>query len=477
MLGEWWLANPTDDESENAIPDHRVPGEFIDDGKSSPRLTTIGSLSAPGSSDIFLTLSDNKNHRAIWGIDANGDYLSLFDAWRGVSYPLQSGNPGGGTEGWQIGWYASGNAWITRDEPVDRIRIQFDVLDDWTSKSVMVGHDFSMEPGTINLPTAESNEALVNDIEVSLNFGAHVEPSSTGYHARRFSAFDIVDIIRVDKIVSKWISPLKTLLELLTCKPVRVTTVTAAFPDGSHRHVTLHPNILQSTEELDTSRGQLDMLAPLATLQNSGLDFSTLVNNYFSLEATKRSRKHLLAMHQLAHSQSRLLDKSADAELLAAFKAVELFHSAAMGGSDLPRAKHRERIDAIVDNAPDEWQEWARKHLKDKNQKPLIQQLDEVVKRAGKTGVSVLEAWPGFCKVAVGSRNEIAHGKMSEDPDAGLRYHAMSVGLRWVLRHVYLRKLGASQKKAYEIVAASNDFRQEMRTLKSWYGESMGNTD
>ena len=247
--------------------------------------------------------------------------------------------------------------------------------------------------------------------------------------------------------------------------------MTAFFSD-SRRSVILHPNILQSTEELDTSRGQLDMLATLATLQNAGLEFSALINNYFSLESTPKGRKHLLAMHQLGHSQSRVLDKSTDAELLATFKAIELYHSSAIGGTDIPKPEHRERIKAIVDGAPDEWKVWTKKHLRDKNDKPLIQKLEEVIERGDETGATVVDSWPGFCKVAVQSRNEIAHGKVSEDLDAGLRYHAMSMGLRWVLRHVYLRRLGVTKRKTSQIVAASNGFRQEMRTLKSWYQES-----
>ena len=470
MLSEWWLANPTDDESDYQVPDHRIPGEFTDDGTSLPRLTTIGSLSEPGSSDIFLSLIDKKHHSAIWGIDTDGDYLSLFDAWRiGVAY--QSGNPGGGTEAWQIGWYASGSVWVTPDEPVERVRIQFDVLDDWTSKSITVGHDFSMESGAISLPVNESYEATVNGIEVTLKFGGHVEPSSSGYHALRYSAFDIADPIPLDQITTKWISPFKTLLEVLTCKPVRVITVTAFFMD-SHRSVMLHPNILQSTEELDTSRGQLDMLATRTTLQKAGLEYSTLIKNYFGLEGTAKGRKHLLAMRQLGHSQSRVLDKSTDAELLAAFKAIELYHSSSIGGSDIPREAHRERVKDIVDGAPGEWKAWAKKHLRDRNDKPLFQKLEEVIKRADKTGERVIEAWPGFCKEAVRSRNEIAHGKASEDLDAGLRYHAMAMGLRWVLRHVYLRRLGVTKSKTNQIVAASNHFEQEIRTLKSWYEES-----
>ena len=469
MLGEWWLDNPTDDESDYQVPEHRIPGKFVDDGDSSPRLTTIGSLSEPGDKDIFMTLVGNKNHNAIWGINESAEYLSLFNAMRiGVSY--QTNSPGGGTEIWQIGWYASGHVWIPPDALADRVRIQFDVLDDWASKSLVVGHDFAMTEGTISLPTAESYEAEMDEATVTLDLGGYTEPSPTGYQAHRFSAFNITDEFQLNEIVTKWIGPLKTLLELLSCQPVRVTNVTAAFPGGNH-YVTLHPNILQSTEERDASKGQLPMLAPLATLHEAGLEYCALLSNYFALKTTKRSRKHLLAMHQLAHSQSRLLDKSADAELLAAFRAVELYHSASIGGTDLPKPDHHKRVDAIVAGAPDELQPWAEKHLRDKNQKPLMQQLDEVIKRADKTGSKVVEAWPDFCKQAVECRNEIAHGTIADDPKSGLRYHAMSMGLRWILRHVYLRTLGGSKAKVNQIVAASSVFNQEMDMLQSWHEE------
>lgn len=67
------------------------------------------------------------------------------------------------------------------------------------------------------------------------------------------------------------------------------------------------------------------MLATRVDLEERGLRSSDLVQRFFALY---ENEKHKMAIELLSHSQSRILDKSANLELLTVFRAMELCHSA-----------------------------------------------------------------------------------------------------------------------------------------------------
>jgi len=468
MLGLWWLPNPSEGGDEYQLPEHRVSGEFKGDGPW--QLTTIGSVLSDDPLHPFIALGKRVGHDAIWGTNAEGKSLSLFDVWRsGGSW--QSDSPLGGNEKWHVGWYTSGNAWVEANEPVDHVTLRFDALDDWASSRIMATHDFAFEDSSLLLPETTSYPATINDATITLRFGSELSAAPAGYNARRYSSFNIEEgDLRLDEVVQRWVRPLMILLDLLTASPVRVTGITLLSEEASDDHrrmvLELHPNLIQPKEERDTSRGQLDMPATRAALEERGLEFPKLIQTYFVLN---ENPKHRTALGLLSHSQSRILAKSTDAELLAAFQAVELYHDAAIGGTDVPRTEHQARVDAVVQGAPDRWKKWARDVLQDKNSKNLRTKLREVMDRASSTTASIEGAWPEFCKHVIKYRNNVAHGNTASMGSLGLRYHAGAVGLRWLLRHIYLLELGLSETDANDLIQNDGVFKQEVRLLEEWY--------
>ena len=148
---------------------------------------------------------------------------------------------------------------------------------------------------------------------------------------------------------------------------------------------------------------------------------------------------------------------------------MELYHSAEVGGTDIPRRAHRERVDAVVEGAPEEWKAWARQHLENRNGKSLTTQLQEIMDLSPAIGIRLKRAWPNFCREMVDNRNEAAHGRSTAIPSLGLRCHAGAVGLRWLLRHLFLLKLGLSETDADDLIQNANMFQQEMALLTRWY--------
>ena len=472
MIGLWWLPNPSDENSEYQLPNHRVSGEFQGDGPW--ELTTIGSVATEDPIGPFMALGATTTAKqdAIWGTDSEGNSLSLFDVWRSGG-AWQSTSPLGGNERWHVGWYTSGNVWVEQNEVVSHVTMRFDALDDWASSRILATHDFVFEDGSLRLPEPTLYTTEMGETTITLRFGGDLSPAPAGYQVRRYSSFNIEGgDIRLDEVVQKWVRPLMILLDLLTATPVRVTEITVLLKDPSLDNrllvLDLHPNLIQPKKERDTSRGQLDMPATRANLEEKGLEFSELIQRFFALNATRR-HKTALGLH--SHSQARILDKSTDSELLTAFKAVELYHAAEIGGTDLPYSEHRKRVEAVVEGGSEEWRTWAWDILMSKNAKSSKVLLREVMDRASTTGASIEQAWPSFCKEAVEYRNKAAHGKSAVISSSGLRFHAVAIGLRWLLRHVYLLKLGMSETNTSDLIQNDEVFKGEMRLLEEWYRE------
>ena len=411
-------------------------------------------------------------HDAIWGTTTDGKSLSLFDTFR-ADWSLQFNNPMDGTETWHIGWYASGRVWVEGDEELDRVSIQFDVLDDWAHESILASHDFPVEDGSLRLPEGISRKVSVGGATVILDLGYQISPSIGGVRATRNSTFNIVGgAVRLDNVVNKWVVPIMRLLELLTAMPTRVTSVMVRVRDtslpNSRRGLELHPNLLQAREPRGTSRGQIDMLATRATLEENGLGFPEIMTNYLALHG---SENHRMALHYLSRSRSRVLDRSTNSQIVAALSAIELYHSEAIGGSAIPSDDYQKRVEAVVAGAPEEWRHWARDMLSGRNNKGLKRQLMEVMDRAGATGETIRQAWPGpdFCREVVKYRGRAAHGTPASSSSLGSRYYAGAACVRWLLRHVYLLELGLPDAKVGEMIHDNSLFQGEMRTLDEWY--------
>lgn len=470
MLGLWWLPNPSEDPSDYQLPEHRVSGEVRGNGPW--ELTTIGSLLSEEPIPFFRSQATTEaadSPVAVWGTNAEGDYLSLFDLLS-LGQSRQTNNPLGGTEKWHVGWYTSGNAWVEPHDVVDHVIVRFDILEDWAGNRLPANH-FISEDGSFQVPEPTLHRGTVGDASITLSLDSRWWPTSEGFQGNRFSTFTIKDeTVRLDEITQEWVRPLMLLMELLTGSPVRMTETVVRLPNTPTLNqplvVHLHPNLRQPKEEGHIPPRHWDMLATRADLEERGLSFPDLVQRFFALH---ENHKHKMAIGLLGHSQSRILDKSANSELLTVFRAMELYHSAEVGGTDIPRREHKERVDAVVDGAPEEWKEWARQHLQNKNGKSLTTQLQEIMDLSPAISRRIDGAWPNFCRETVRNRNKAAHGKSTAVPSLGLRCHAGAVGLRWLLRHQYLLKLGLSETNATELIRNANVFQLEMGLLARWH--------
>ena len=474
MLGTWWVPNPPEDDHDYEPPEGRVSGNF--DGDGPWHLSTLGRLSPGGLVEELKSMGDNYPPRydTIWGTTSEERSLSLFDMWR-TGASLGGGSPLGGKERWRVGWYTSGNVWVFGREDIDRVSIRLNTLGDWASDHGLVNDGFAVEDGALRLPQEITHTAAIGDATLSLDIGSEVNAmgSGGGYTANRYSSLNIADRnVRLDEVTQKWVIPLMRLLDLLTAMPTRATDISLRLPgqhaSGASRLLNLYPNLIQAKEERDTWRGRLDMLATRAVLEQYGLDFSALISRFFELYETEG---HGRALNLLSHSQARVLDGSASAELMGTFMAVEHYHREEIGGFAIPESTHNKRVAEVLRVVPDEHKCWVKNALSpNRKSTPVI--LQEVTDRATTTGKAVTEAWPRFCKEATRLRVQAAHGTPETRVRIGLRQHAGAVSIRWVLRHVYLLKLGLSEASAEQLVQNNPLFQQDMELVEEWHREN-----
>ena len=362
-----------------------------------------------------------------------------------------------------MSWYTSGSAWVTQQDKVDRVIIQFDSLPVWASDSALSDFDFELGPDTLKLPERKNYTAVIGDATVNLHVGHNVRPSAGGYNASRSATLEIVDSIRLDEVVDKWVKPLRIFLDLVTGSSVKIIGVSVRVADVQ-QSLDLYSNLLHQTREKpEKTRRQPYIFATRATLDQSGVDFSDLVNRYFDLY----NSKHRAGLQALSESQSSLVDQSTASELLSTCQAIEQYHKAAIGGSHIPRNEYADLRNAAVQAIPAQWQDWFYDRVSNCNFKSFSKRIEEVVGRAGDTGGSIETAWPDFRKKVVDSRNKVAHGTSSRDGERVLLYHSAAVGLRWLLRHVYLLKLGVPNSCTDQIIQEDRQFKHDIRLLQT----------
>ena len=456
-LGKWDIASEAGADGEILEPS--IPGLLTHGHFSRCELTTIGDLDAEASM-TWLSGEPPKLH-VIWGVDINLKKWSLFEAQQTSGYP--SSDPAVRIVRTRVGWYATGSAWLTPESEVERVSIEFEGLDEWAAPP---GDDNSYAPdqdtNVFAPPDLVIESVEIDGATVSLIRRPNVAFSSHGYHARRKTSIEIVGTLQLGRVFDEWVDPLRLLLEFLTGTQARVTVVKAKC-SGIDEPLNLDFNLVQDHNEPNTTPRSHDFVAPLAALTDVGVCFSTLIKNYWKLLGEQR---HQAVLGYLRVSQK--IGRPSLVSLLDAFKAVECYHNFDFDKRSLSRVEHRNRVREVVESAPEQYKEWVEEQLQDKNSKSLREQLKEVVENASATSQKIEDAWPGIFELACECRNEVAHGRASTSRDFPRDCHASAVALHWVLRHVYLTKLGVDSADANRMLQQQEEFNSCIAMLRSW---------
>lgn len=468
MQGYFWLPQDRDEPTLQQLPDSRVAGTLVADEEGPWQLKLLGSLLP---SDHLM----RHGHKAafprkdiIHGFSSNNSALTLFDTWRS-SFSMFSALLD--QETWNIGWYSAGDAWLEETDAISSLRLEFDVLSEWAGFGTRSRLDYDQEAGTLHVPSPETIQVNIDHAEIRIRSGWNQVFSIYNFDARPNACIEIKDDLSLGD-VKKWVSSFRLLLSFLTIGYVAIDRIVAR-PSGTDADVSLHFNTFKLVEN-STRRVQdlgSHILASPNHFTSVGLDLQDFFSNFFEIISDD---DHEAAIWLLNESSERSLDKTVENALLNAFRALERYHSAAIGGTSIDPDRHKERVDRVVENAPEELQSWVRERLVGANEKGLKRRLYEVLERATGTAIAICEAWPRFFASIISLRSRVAHGHPQSGGETGLRYHAAGTGLRWILRHVYLRELGLSDHDAEDLVSRNPKFQDDLRLLRGWHQQLEG---
>ena len=451
LLGEWWVANPTDATEAYEPPDpaERVPGALREVAHGEFVLETIGFLGDRPFTGGRSVSTSGKPRFEIWGTDREARCYSLFDNLRSNS-TWSPGHVSAGYEDWRVGWLAKGNAWVTPDEECSSARIRIDDLHAWALHRQPDRFEFSGggNTATVDLHYETLGATMIGGTSVSLVRDYHTRIGLPGQDLERhFSFADVVywkveGPVTLRAVVKEWIGHFERFVRFMTMQPSTVGGVDCRFGDSDEPPVEVEliaPRLQRrdrATDPADDQPSPHDYLTTLRTLEELGIDPMDVLVGYWREVATGDA---YMAMVLHLESQDRFLSRGSDSALLNAIRSVESLYAAQNPG-------------AAVENVA------------------VQPKIDDAVSHAGDVGAQILDAWPELGKIGV-LRRDVAHGKGRPSANFGLRCHGGAKALQWIQRLRLLTEIGIGATEAHSIVSNNFQYPRDLKILQAWNAE------
>ena len=456
LLGEWWVANPTDTTEAYEPPDpaERVPGALREVAHGEFVLETIGFLGDRPPMAGGPASASGRSRFEIWGTDREARCYSLFDNLR-TNRTWSSNHVSDGYEDWRVGWLAKGNAWVTPDDECSSARIRIDDLHAWAlhRQPTNIEFDDGGDTATIDLRDETLGTTMIGDTSVSLVREPHTRFGLPGQNPeRQFSFANVVywkveGPVKLRAVVKEWIGHFESFIRFMTMEPSVVSGIDCHFGDSDHQRVEVEliaPPLQrhnQATDPADDQSSHHEYLTTLRTLQELGIDPMDVLAGYWEKVATGDA---YMAMGLHLESQDLFLTHDSDNTLLNAIRSVEALYA----------AQNPERAVKYVS---------------------VRKKIDDAVSRAGDIGTQILDAWPELRKtdelrldVAHGN---VAHGKGRPSANFGLRCLGGAIALQWIQRLRLLVELGIGETAARSIVSNNSKYPWDLETLQNWNAE------
>ena len=470
MLGTWWLSSEHESEDDPTV--HQVSGEFITKETGAWVLTTVGSLLA---GDQQLEDGLYYSHPAIYGKTLDAKAVSLLRVGRVHSSTALRRTEllsGPAQERWSCELYAKGDIHIDPSATLQKVILSFDVTAGWANAFRDDAHGehrvMNPETRTFTVPQVWKNSTNIEGVAVSLvRMWTWSYESSRSFRALQTAYFELEGSIPIGELRRRWVDPLQHLMSFLALNPARIDSITGYVqvdgePDGVC--VEIHMSEPKFMHEYDEVTGPLDLLATRERLEAGGMSVHELLQAWFELyDYARLSLVYLLSAdlpHIYLETQSHF-----------ACLALEAFHNQFMDRKRWSPEYHDALVDKILKELDEiglleEEDEWLRQRLRDGNNKGQRKKILEVFEFADSTSNGVQDVWPGFDRLVKSQRNRTAHPQSSSGNDGGVSPMAAKTGLRWILRHAYLRRLGMTSENITNLMEGCYLYQRDLRHLQ-----------
>ena len=438
--GVWWRPEASQ---------HRVPGTLTSD-EDGVQLVVYGPLGPSIPSKVGVVKIEGSEWAAtpvVHGRTRDGADITLLDVGGLMSLPVPVAAEV--REPYTVSVACIGGHF--GEDAFIEARAEFDWLDAWLDPPSIVDDNVtgSRDETVVRVGRSELARAEIVGGTLRLITGVAGREGPSAIHLDRRSAvsIDLNEPQPWQTILDSWIRPFHDLLTISIGRPVRLTELRLRPADAGPRAPLCDARfgVVQAQRKASPSpQALLNYRAPtLVTRRDAGVPLEELLTAWYELWVREREAiMHLLAPFHASFMYSQH-------KFGAAFQAVEaLHHMPRFTGREMDRRSHQERVAAIVRAAQaagveDDTVAWAERVLRSRNDKPLTQKIEDVVRSAGACGDAVLKAAPTFPSTVAGERAGVSHPGVGRSLDAADRYWHGEV-LTWIARTVLLAAAGVN---------------------------------
>lgn len=211
-----------------------------------------------------------------------------------------------------------------------------------------------------------------------------------------------------ESITSKWTMTIQHLLTLLTGERIFLDDCTFfdydPFESGLTKQRT-SASLLRSCRGIKSANRDQSGHHMVTQYKDLGDQLETIVTKWFALD---ERLKPVVDLFMLVRSQSA---PTIELRFLVLAQALEAFHSRSDSfvGTDMSRANHRTRVEALTACVPPEHQDWLREKLAHANQKTLAARLADILAQHPAEVAILTARIPDFATKVKNTRNYFTH--------------------------------------------------------------------
>ncbi|MEJ1105467.1 MULTISPECIES: HEPN domain-containing protein [unclassified Kribbella] len=351
--------------------------------------------------------------------------------------------------------------------------IEFDRLNSWADPPSIVGEPWSTASADVNLSPTELAESIIDGDSIKLKSGVVGKVGNANVHLDQYSNF-VVEFgapLSGESIVETRVRPLQDLLIFSLGRTVKLTSLKLkpVNADSDQAYCDAYFNTIQPSE----ARGSTIQASPrsyseptLLFVGDSPIAIGELITRWFALWDELRDVLVLLHAPYYApfmYSENRFAS---------VFQSAEALHKKRMASKELDDDSHKARVKAVVDaakqaNVDTDIVAWAERVLQARNDKPLRQRIEELVRSTGAIGETILNANPKFASNATYARTGVSHPRSLAGKEENVERFWHGAVLSWVVRARLLMDLEVPLPEVEERILQRAQFRHAIDQIRT----------
>lgn len=348
-----------------------------------------------------------------------------------------------------FGDYSVGSAWIgahASDDLITRIELRLAHLEDWLRPGVRLIPD-AARPTRVRLDYARPDAVVAEvdglGIRLEWTYETAHSPIATTLKHRAWFTVDLAKAMSYEDAHQHVVRPLHNLLTLALDRAVAIDRLFVTLPASGDATRPRRARV-ESAWLVVRGRDTREVFPDRFTFRFEDIadDFTGALRRWFRTHATMSAACDLFFGNHYAPPQFL------ETRFLVHCQAAEALHGHSDRFTRVRRAPdvHEQCVESVVKVAPEATRSWVQAALRSSNQKPLHEQLRELVEDAPPAIQEAIGDPDAFARDVSGLRNPWVHGGVAGHDDVVDRAFARNEQLRLVLHGQFMRELGLTNE-------------------------------